>query len=209
MNLRRHSGRATIAVVAATIGLVIGNLIATPCLPLRTTGTFGAASFSIARWANLRQLVDAAELIVVAEVSKIVTIQPTNAALASDYRHSARVTSTIMGQRPTGAIRILRAGLAPGAIYQQFDRYGAAGPLRPGRSLLFLQRSGEHGVWQIVGHDVGEFPIDDDIVQRGRGPYEINDVEFQPLHTAHQRIVSMIVRAGKSVPHPPRVASQT
>lgn len=108
-----------------------------------------------------RDLTSKAELILVGTpTGKIDEMITTPDSMFANYQQTIQVHEVLKGE--AGAtVRVLRAGVS--SVAQQRNRVqveGLAGPLTPGKQVLFLQPSAETGVWQVVGHTSGQIALE-------------------------------------------------
>lgn len=86
------------------------------------------------------------------------------------YQQTIQVHEVLKGDAAISTIRVLRAGVS--SAMQQRNNVkveGLAGPLSPGKQVLFLQPSADPGVWQVVGHSSGQLALQaNGRVQAGR-----------------------------------------
>lgn len=102
-----------------------------------------------------------AELILVGTPTGKIDERSTTAdGTLATYQQTVQVHEVLKGEAVASTIRVLRAGVSS-SMRQRNDIKveGLAGPLAPGKQVLFLQPSADSGVWQIVGHTSGQLAV--------------------------------------------------
>lgn len=96
----------------------------------------------------------------------------------ADYAQDVMVDTVLWGDE-VAEVTIVRAGPA-GDDQETSSGEPLRGPLRIGRQVFLLQKSGEPGMYSIVGHDVGAIQFAQGIVEDSPFP-ELNGMDTEEL----------------------------